>query len=310
MPHVCPKCGRTFDSAFCPDCGSPAPNTPPNETLASPKPADDSPVIPAHASSSSSDWTGKKPKKPFYKKPWFIVIVVILILAAIGSVGGKNDAEDSGPSGTNEAQNESLSDQSAEEEPAELVSISATYSGSTEAGVSIETGAEGIGVRGTYDDGSTAALSGWTVDNPGTLVAGTTSTFTISCQGMTCTLDIACTTVDPEQFNASCVSYSYEELARNPDSYIGQNVVFRGEVIQVLEDASGVTMRVNVTEGSYGIWDDTVMAYYSYDEGESRILEDDIITMYGTFGGLYTYESVLGASITVPLMYVEVVELG
>lgn len=309
MPHVCPKCGRTFDSAFCPDCGSPAPNTP-HETLASPKPADDSPVIPAHASSSSSDWTGKKPKKPFYKKPWFIVIVVILILAAIGSMGGKNDAEDSGPSGTNEAQNESLSDQSAEEEPAELVSISATYSGSTEAGVSIETGVEGIGVRGTYDDGSTAALSGWTVDNPGTLVAGTTSTFTISCQGMTCTLDIACTTVDPEQFKASCVSYSYEELARNPDSYIGQNVVFRGEVIQVLEDASGVTMRVNVTEGSYGIWDDTVMAYYSYDEGESRILEDDIITMYGTFGGLYTYESVLGASITVPLMYVEVVELG
>ena len=69
-------------------------------------------------------------------------------------------------------------------------------------------------------------------------------------------------------------------------------------------------MRVNVTEGSYGIWDDTVMAYYSYDEGESRILEDDIITMYGTFGGLYTYESVLGASITVPLIYVEVVELG
>ena len=83
---------------------------PPNEKLASPKPADDSPVIPAHASSSSSDWTGKKPKKPFYKKPWFIVIVVILILAAIGSMGGKNDAEDSGPSGTNEAQNESLSD--------------------------------------------------------------------------------------------------------------------------------------------------------------------------------------------------------
>ena len=64
-------------------------------------------------------------------------------------MSGKNDAEDSSPSNTNEAQNESLSNQSVEEEPAELVSISATYSGSTEAGVSIETGVEGIGVRGT-----------------------------------------------------------------------------------------------------------------------------------------------------------------
>lgn len=292
-----------------PTAGPPHRAPPPNETLARPKLDENSPVIPAPEPPSPNNGADEKPKKPFYKKPWFIVIVVILILAAIGSVSGNNDAGESSSS-TTTAQDESSTDQSVEEEPADLVSISATYSGNTEAGVSIETGTEGIRVSGTYDDGSTDVVSGWTVDNPGTLVAGTTSTFTISYQGMTCTLDITCTTVDPEQFKASCTSYPYEELARNPDSYFGQNIVFRGEVIQVLEDTGGVTMRVNVTEGNYGIWDDTVMAYYSYDEGESRILEDDIITMYGTFGGLYTYESVLGASITVPLMYVEVVEMG
>lgn len=33
---------------------------------------------------------GGKNNKPFYKRPWFIVLVVILVLAAIGSAGGKN----------------------------------------------------------------------------------------------------------------------------------------------------------------------------------------------------------------------------
>lgn len=40
---------------------------------------------------------GEKNKKPFYKRPWFIVIAVILVLAVIGSVSGKGgDTSDSG----------------------------------------------------------------------------------------------------------------------------------------------------------------------------------------------------------------------
>lgn len=285
---------------------------PPDETLVSPNLGDESPIAPAPASpEQNGDRKDAKKKKPLYKRPWFIALVIIILLAAIGSAGGSNKSSDDSPSAQeNTTQESATPKETLEEEPAQLVSISAAYTGSTEAGTSIETGTPGIAVTGSYDDGTTGTLAGWSIDNPGTLQAGATSTFTVSCQGMTCTLDITCTTIDPEQYKASCVSYSYDELARNPDSYVGQNIVFRGQVIQVLEDSGAVTMRVNVTEGSYGIWDDTVMAYYEYSEGESRILEDDIITMYGSFGGLYTYESVLGASITVPLMYVEVVEIG
>lgn len=311
MAHICPNCGRSFESAFCPDCGTPAPNTP-DETLVSPNPEDSSPVAPASTPPLQNGGANDtKKKKPIYKRPWFIVVIVLILLAAIGSAGGSKDgSSESSPTKENLTQATSSQEESVEKEPAQLVSISASYSGDTEAGTAIETGSSGIVVTGSYDDGTTSPLSGWNVENPGKLQAGTTSTFTISCEGMTCELDITCTSIDPEQYKESCVTYSYDELARNPDSYAGQDICLRGKVIQVIEESGAVTMRVNVTEGDYGIWDDTIMAYYEYSDGESRILEDDIITMYGVFGGLYTYESVLGASITVPLMYAEVVEVG
>ena len=41
---------------------------------------------------------------------------------------------------------------------------------------------------------------------------------------------------------------------------------------------------------------------------EAGILEDDKITFYGTYGGLYTYTTVLGDSLTIPSVYVEYLE--
>lgn len=51
-----------------------------------------------------------------------------------------------------------------------------------------------------------------------------------------------------------------------------------------------------------------VIVVYSADIIGERILEDDFVYCYGTFGGLYTYESVLGQSITVPIMYLDHIE--
>lgn len=109
------------------------------------------------------------------------------------------------------------------------------------------------------------------------------------------------------EFKGSCAQYTYEEVFRNPDNYKGKNAVFRGEVIQVLEEDGEYTLRVNVTEGRY-IWEDTILVSYTAEPGASRILEDDIVTLYGTMKGVYTYESVMGADITVPLMLAEYIE--
>lgn len=89
----------------------------------------------------------------------------------------------------------------------------------------------------------------------------------------------------------------YRELFRNSEKYEYETIAFRGEIIQVLDDGSGTyTLRINVTKGDYGFWDDTVLVLY---EGK-RFLEDDIVAFYGTYTGPYTYESVMGGDITIP----------
>lgn len=104
-------------------------------------------------------------------------------------------------------------------------------------------------------------------------------------------------------YKQKCYSPSYEAIARNPSMYVGDLGVYTGQVIQV----SGSTLRVNVTR-YYGYWDDTMLitSCYGYDGG-GRILEDDIIQVYGEITGVTSYETVLGSTITIPSMKAEYV---
>ena len=105
--------------------------------------------------------------------------------------------------------------------------------------------------------------------------------------------------ISREDYMAECAFIPYDDVARNPNSYVGDNVMFSGTVIQVSEtafdlfDSNSVDFRV---ETSDGVW------YVSYNrpEGESRILEGDYITCYGECDGITTYISVLGGNVTVP----------
>ena len=44
---------------------------------------------------------------------------------------------------------------------------------------------------------------------------------------------------------------------------------------------------------------------YQSDIVSSRVLEDDHITIYGTYYGLYSYQSTMGGTITIPAAIVE-----
>jgi hypothetical protein len=69
-----------------------------------------------------------------------------------------------------------------------------------------------------------------------------------------------------------------------------------GEVVQVIEGALLQTYRI----AQNGDYDNMYLVIYKRPEGESRVLEDDTVTVYGVCSGDYTYESTLGANITVP----------
>ena len=121
-------------------------------------------------------------------------------------------------------------------------------------------------------------------------------------------------TLTPEQieknYKAKCNTYSYNEIARNPDSYKGKYAKIYGKVIQVMQEKSNgkieYTLRVG-TSGSY-YYDDVVLVYYEADSSESRILEDDMVTLYGELRGEYSYETVMGNEITIPLIYAKYVD--
>ena len=85
-----------------------------------------------------------------------------------------------------------------------------------------------------------------------------------------------------------------------------------GEVIQVVEASSSAyycIYRVDITRGSYGIYTDTVYIYYDGYGKTPRILEDDIVTFYGRYDGLTSYTTVMGATVTLPCIYAEYIEI-
>ena len=113
-----------------------------------------------------------------------------------------------------------------------------------------------------------------------------------------------------EEYKAQCVEgYDYKTLARDPATYVGTYAKFRGEVVQVMEGSGITVLRVNVTQNGYGYWEDTIYVNYIPDEGDLRILEDDIVTIYGEMMELKTYETVMGSSVTIPQVYAKYIEL-
>lgn len=99
-----------------------------------------------------------------------------------------------------------------------------------------------------------------------------------------------------DYFKGSCTTFTYDDAARNPDSLVGQNATFTGEVIQVMQSGDSYVLRVNKDSD----YDCTMYVTYTAPAGAARILEDDVITLWGTLDGTETYETIFGASVTIP----------
>ena len=117
--------------------------------------------------------------------------------------------------------------------------------------------------------------------------------------------------ISEDEYKAACETISYNDLSRNPNNYINQNVMFTGKVVQVQENGTYVMLRIDVTKGQYGIWTDTCYVDYKRkDTNESRILENDIVTFYGTVKGIKSYTAVLGNQISIPHIVAESIDIS
>lgn len=97
---------------------------------------------------------------------------------------------------------------------------------------------------------------------------------------------------------------TYDQLARTPDDYEGKLVKFNGKVVQVINGDDEIQIRLAVNSN----YDTILYCGYDPDIVSSRILEDDIITIYGTSMGLISYQSTMGGTITIPAVYVDKID--
>lgn len=117
--------------------------------------------------------------------------------------------------------------------------------------------------------------------------------------------------VSAKAYKNKCKTLSFKDLSRNPDKHKGEKLKYTGQVIQVqedehwLDDNTTVDLRINVTKDEYGLWNDTIYATVELPKNADRILEDDIITIWGECDGKYSYTSVLGSDVTLPKINIE-----
>lgn len=98
---------------------------------------------------------------------------------------------------------------------------------------------------------------------------------------------------------------TYNQLARTPDDFEGKKVKFTGKVVQMIDGGVEINLRVAVNSD----YDLIIFVYYPSSLTKTRVLENDIITLYGVSEGLYTYKSTMGGNITIPLIEVEKIEI-
>ncbi|MFB9750289.1 hypothetical protein ACFFNY_01775 [Paenibacillus hodogayensis] len=103
----------------------------------------------------------------------------------------------------------------------------------------------------------------------------------------------------PEEYKNSTEQIAYLELTRYPNNHRLKRVTFTGRVVQVIESGNIVSLLVSVSKDRL-VWNDTIYVNYVRTRDEERILENDLITLWGVSKGLYTYDSTLKMVVSIP----------
>lgn len=229
---------------------------------------------------------GKDKKKPSKKKVIIIGCVVVLLLAAIGSGGNSDKSSTTSKEGSTESAEQVTK---VEEEPSvdksmlkSSIEAYTSLSGNDYTPETFQALLEALdAAKKVLDDDK--ATQDDVDDAHSKLVSAHSSLKEV---------------FKPENYSV----VAFADVARNPDDYMGQQLTFTGKVLQVVEGTDETDLRI-ATDGG---WDDVIFVGYDSDLlGGTRVLEDDSVTVYGTCLGQYTYESTLGAAISLPALYAD-----
>lgn len=119
---------------------------------------------------------------------------------------------------------------------------------------------------------------------------GSASSSTTKASASTASSVASVPEISEDDYKAECQTVDYKELCRYPEKYEGTKVVVKVKVSQIIDanfSGSEKAWRTYTDNSGYGFYADD--EYYMLDKrgGDAvKILEDDIITVYGEFTGL------------------------
>ena len=118
------------------------------------------------------------------------------------------------------------------------------------------------------------------------------------------------------EYKDKCRKIRFKVLEKDADRLTGRRYTFTGQVFQIQDAGKGsywsefeesdydvqprTQVLLSVTSEGYGYWSNEIMVLYDGDM--KRVYEEDIIQVWGECLGSYTYESVAGYTMTVPLI--------
>jgi hypothetical protein len=110
-----------------------------------------------------------------------------------------------------------------------------------------------------------------------------------------------------EQYKASCISISYQELSVNVNKYNGQHVKFTGKVVSSNPSNGNTQILMSVTPVNGG-WSTTDLIFVTYN-AKTQFKAGDVVTVYGDVAGTYNYISVSNGQLIIPKLIARNIEL-
>lgn len=109
--------------------------------------------------------------------------------------------------------------------------------------------------------------------------------------------------VSSTEFKSACKAYDYTDILRNPDNYKKSCCSITGTVGQIIEGWFD-TFTFYIEDINGNRWE----CSYSYESGESHLLEGDSVTVYGILDGTTTATTLLGEQVTMPDVEIKYIE--
>ncbi len=105
-----------------------------------------------------------------------------------------------------------------------------------------------------------------------------------------------------KNYKDSCQKLNYKDVLRDPDKYYGQRAYWFGEVTQVVDS---ISYMIYVDCKKYQYYDgyscnNPIYVVYISSESSQRLIEHDMVKIYGYMAGNQSYTTVMGANKTIP----------